>query len=455
VVGKIFLNYRRVDADAWADRLYERLTKQLPTAEIFMDIDGDIPLGLPWAQWLDSQVAACDLMLVLIGRSWVAEFEARSAPGERDFVRVEIESALARRIPVVPIFLGDAPAPKSASLPSAIRPLLDLQAIRLQRLSFDADAKALIDGVVRSIKLARGEAVEPARPGRAPVTPIDRAAEGRIKVDAKIVLGAPGGWLNPGAGKAEWFKDLDAGPEMVVVPAGEFMMGSPSSEERWAGYDGREEPQHKVTIAAPLAVGRFAVTFDEWDAAVATGGVTHKPGDQGWGRGRRPVVNVSWEDAKAYCAWLSKATGKTYRLLSEAEWEYCCRARTPTPFWWGSDISAAQANFDGNYTYGSGKKGDYRKQTVPVDTFEPNPWGLYQVHGNVWEWCEDVWHANYNGALLDGSVWRQGGDQSRRVVRGGSWGNVPQFLRSAGRNGFTTGNRSNSLGFRVGRTLTP
>jgi hypothetical protein len=152
-----FINYRCADADARADRVFERLKGRLPDADVLMDIDGNIPLGLPWAAWLDSQVAACDLMLVLIGRTWVAEFQARSGPRERDYVSVEIESALSRKVPVVPVFLGDAPVPPPASLPTCIRPLLELQAARLQRTSFETDTQVLIDGVVRSIKLARGE----------------------------------------------------------------------------------------------------------------------------------------------------------------------------------------------------------------------------------------------------------------------------------------------------------
>ncbi len=155
-MAKVFLNYRRSDAEAWADRLYERLNHQFSRGDVFMDIDGNIPLGYQWAAWLDSQVAACDLMLVLIGRSWATEFEVRAASGQPDYVLAEIESALARKIPVAPVFLGDAPVPLAAQLPASIRPLLALQATRLQRVSFEADAKALIEGVVRSIQLRRG-----------------------------------------------------------------------------------------------------------------------------------------------------------------------------------------------------------------------------------------------------------------------------------------------------------
>ncbi len=165
------------------------------------------------------------------------------------------------------------------------------------------------------------------------------------------------------------------------------------------------------------------------------------------------MVAINWDDAKAYAAWLAETAGKLYRLLSEAEREYVARAGTATAFWWGDAISTSQANYDGNYTFRGGAKGEYRKKTVPVDSFEPNPFGLYNVHGNVWEWCEDVWHDNYQGAPTDGSAWLQGGDASRRVVRGGSWNNNPQNLRAANRNRNTTDNRNNNLGFRVGRTL--
>ncbi len=254
------------------------------------------------------------------------------------------------------------------------------------------------------------------------------------------------------------FQDAPFAPEMIVVPPGRFMMGSPHGEERWDNYDGREEPMHKVTIDYRLAVSRFPVTFADWDMASKLGGPDYRPGDEDWGRGQRPVIKVSWDDAMAYCAWLQEKTGQHYRLLSEAEWEYVCRAGTDTPFWWGKEISTQQANYDGNYTYGDGDgdglRGEYRSKTLPVESFDPNPWGLHQVHGNVWEWCADAWHKNYNGAPDDGSVW-EGGDTSFRVVRGGSWSLIPQFLRSAFRFRVDSDYRNANVGFRVSRTLTP
>ncbi|MGH6814968.1 MAG: SUMF1/EgtB/PvdO family nonheme iron enzyme [Hyphomicrobiaceae bacterium] len=277
--------------------------------------------------------------------------------------------------------------------------------------------------------------------------------EGRILIDVPVVRNASGKWFKPGNGKTEWFKDHDHSPEMVVVPAGEFLMGSPKGElGRWQAED--PEP-HKVTISRPFAVSRFAITFAEWDAAVSKDkdGIKHMPGDNGWGRGLQPVINVSWDDiTKEYLPWLSRKTGRTYRLLSEAEWEYVARAGATTPFWWGSSISTAQANYNGNFTYGNGSKGEYRQRTLPVGSFEPNPWGLYQVHGNVREWCEDNWHDNYQGAPEDGSVW-QGGNTSLRVVRGGSWFDVPRVLRAAFRNGDLSDGRYAGVGFRVARTF--
>ena len=238
--------------------------------------------------------------------------------------------------------------------------------------------------------------------------------------------------------------------EMVVVPAGSYLMGSPSSEERRFDHEG---PVHRVTISEPFAVGVHEVTFDEWGACVSAGGCGgYRPDDQGWGRGRRPVINVSWEDAQRFVEWLREETGEPYRLLSEAEWEYVARAGTSTPFHTGRTISTSQANYDGNYTYGNGRKGEYRERTVPVGSFGANAFGLHDVHGNVWEWVQDCWNDSYRGAPSDGSAWERG-DCSRRVVRGGSWLSEPWYLRSADRFGFDSGSRGYKLGFRVARRL--
>ena len=222
---------------------------------------------------------------------------------------------------------------------------------------------------------------------------------------------------------------------MVVVPAGEFTMGSNE-------YDS-EKPPHRVTIKAPFAVGRFAVTFAEWDAA----GLAHKPGDQGWGRGRRPVIDVSWEDAQAYVSWLSQRTGKAYRLLSEAEWEYCCRAGTTTRYAFGDSITTATG------AVLRGRQRGAPSRQLEVGTFPPNAWGLYEMHGNVWEWCADNWHENYKGAPQDGSVWA-GGDVSLRVLRGGALDTTTQTSAALPPLGQVHSDRFNGfVGFRLARTL--
>ena len=252
------------------------------------------------------------------------------------------------------------------------------------------------------------------------------------------------------AGVGAVFRDCAECPEMVVVPSGSFMMGSPSSEEE---RDDDEGPVHRVRIPRPFAVGKHEVTFAEWDACVRGGGCGgYRPDDRGWGRGRRPVIEVIWNDAKSYVRWLIGKTGKPYRLLSESEWEYAARAGTRTPFHTGRTISTDQANYNGNYTYGSGRKGVYRKKTVPVGSFDANGFGLHDMRGNVWEWVEDCWNDSYAGAPSDGRAWKERCG-SYRVSRGGSWYNDPRYLRSANRNRVDTGNRNNDIGFRVARTL--
>ena len=244
-------------------------------------------------------------------------------------------------------------------------------------------------------------------------------------------------------------------PEIVAIPPGTFLMGSPIDEEDRKNNEG---PQHEVRIEQPFAIGKHTVTFAEWDAAVAAGAKLEKPGDQGWGRSDRPVINVSWEDVQAYLDWLNEKAGlagklEAWRLPSEAEWEYTCRAGTTTPFSFGETISTEQANYNGNHIYGVGKKGRYLRKSAPVGDYPPNAFGLHQMHGNVWEWCADPWHDTYDSAPTDGSVWKEGGDASRRVLRGGSWDSIPNWLRSALRNWFNTSSRNVSIGFRLARTL--
>ena len=234
------------------------------------------------------------------------------------------------------------------------------------------------------------------------------------------------------------------GPLMVTTPAGRFRMGCLSNDDDCRPA---ERPVHDVMIAAPFALSAFEVTFQEWDACVAAGGCGgHRPDDEVWGRGTRPM-EVSWDDAKEYVAWLSGETGPGYRLPSESEWEYAARAGTTTKYGWGDDVGSNRANCGGGC-------GDRFDGTAPVGSFAPNAWGLHDMHGNISEWVEDCWNQSYAGAPSDGSAWL-GGDCARRVLRGGSWYFFPRYLRAAFRFRLTAGDRYSYVGFRVARTLTP
>jgi len=282
------------------------------------------------------------------------------------------------------------------------------------------------------------------------------------------------------------FKECDTCPQMAVVPAGRFVMGETKGDVGYDATDGATPVE--VTIVKPFAVGTYAVTFDEWSACVAAGGCGgYSPHDYWFGRGTRPVINVSWHDAKSYVEWLSKRTGKTYRLPSESEREYFARAGTTTTFWWGSSITPDQANYHSWNSFAGGPTGEYRRRTVPVASFEPNPWGLYNVHGNVREWVEDCWNGSNLGNPGDGTARtatmcqvrrfidkahvfeacerpyqsigqdKKGGviiaGCSRRTARNGAWESGPSHLRSAHRASFEPTVRTHILGFRVVRDL--
>ena len=244
-------------------------------------------------------------------------------------------------------------------------------------------------------------------------------------------------------------EDLGKGVQLqlVVIPGGTFRMGSPTGEK---DRDSDEGPQHNVTIQ-PFLMGRYAVTQAQWEQVSALTKVKiDLEADPARFKGaNRPVERVSWYEAIEFCARLSKATGKEYRLPSEAEWEYACRAGTTTPFYFGETIATNLANYDGNYTYGQGTKGEYRQQTTEVGQFPPNAYGLYDMHGNVYEWCADHWHASYEGAPTDGTTWLSSDEGAYRLLRGGSWHDLPWYCRSAFRRRHLPDGRYYHLGFRV------
>jgi formylglycine-generating enzyme required for sulfatase activity len=210
------------------------------------------------------------------------------------------------------------------------------------------------------------------------------------------------------------------------MPPREFMMGSPEKEpERY--YD--EGPQHRVAFEDGFWLAETACTQQLWLLVMGDNPARFQ------GDNLNPVENITWEMAQKFISAVnSRSAGLNVRLPSEAEWEYACRAGTTTPFWFGEELTPDDANYNGTHPYNNGKKGEYREQTMPVKSFQPNLWGLYQMHGNVWEWCQDRWHDNYKGAPQDGSPWEEGGEENRAVCRGGSWFNYGRYLRSTCRN---------------------
>jgi formylglycine-generating enzyme required for sulfatase activity len=340
--------------------------------------------------------------------------------------------------------------PEVEDLPDDLQALTRRQAFPLTTRHWAKDVEELIGYLrqVRGLNHTRSAVEADQSPGPSPSTTRPAAMRQRAATTDICEVRHGDTWVKSKDAAAELppgtvFRDAADSPEMVVMPAGSFLMGSPESEPSRSDDEG---PQHKVTIARPFAVGRYAVTFDEWDRCVDAGGSQHQPCDFGWGRGIRPVIDVNWDDAQAYVAWLAEKTGKDYRLLSEAEWEYAARAGTTTAYPWADEPGTGHANLDGSGSEWSGS------QTSPVGRFAPNGFGLYDMIGNVLEWTQDCWNESYSGAPADGSPWEKG-DCGRRVVRGGSWYISLEIARAAYRNMNGPAIRDINLGFRLARTL--
>lgn len=387
---------------------------------------------------------------------------------------------------------ASAPAMQAAAVPPAQPPAVSLHEQRRQqehhaRASAEAEREARKEALRRRLRehlASEAQERERARLRASRPAPLAPAAEqvmnSRLAYAATAATPAPspatteaprpapqgGGAQAARARLRDRFLDGSSeGPELVVLAPGRFLMGS-TEEERQAALElgarkawlEREAPRHWVSIARPLALARHPVTVGQWRQFVL--GTRWKGGgDTSWAApgfmqdDEHPVVGVSWHDAQLYVRWLSARTGKRYRLPSEAEWEYACRAGSATPFAFGADIRPDQANYDTRFAWSGSAQGAPRRGTTPAGSYPPNAWGLCDMHGNVWEWVQDVMHDSYEGAPVDGSAWEAGGDQDRRVLRGGSWLYHPRYLRSAVRNGFAARLSNDKVGFRVAREV--
>jgi formylglycine-generating enzyme required for sulfatase activity len=404
-MNDIFLSYARTDM-AIASMLAKRLRRE--GWSVFMDIEA-IPVGERWDKAIEKELSAARAIVVL--------WSARSI--DRDIVLEEARRGLDKNI-LFPAFIEQVTFPMGFSR---------IQTASMVGWMGDEEHPGLtqlLHGLMQHLN-GDNQRHEPI-----PLGPLHPPFQN----------------LTATPGRCRTFRDQlrlgGEGPMMVTVPAGRFTMGwSQGEPPGWSSL----EPQHEVWVAYSFAMSAFAVTFEEYDRFVLEI-MRKKPQDEGWGRGKRPVINVSWEEALEYCAWLSERTGHIYRLPSEAEWEYACRAGTTTPFYFGERISTEQANFDGNFSWNGSPRGVNRSQTLPVGTFPPNAYGLYDMHGNVWEWCQDAWYEGYNGAPRDGTA-REDVLGLIRTVRGGSWQVGPDGLRASGRKGVANILRRDDIGFRV------
>jgi len=418
---KIFISYRRDDSADVTGRINDRLRTHFAKDEIFTDVD-NIPFGADFRSHIDEAVSQCQVLLAIIGRNWLTQKNARGGlrlHDQADFVRVEIESALRRKIPVIPLLVHGIEMPPVDALPESIQDLAFRNGVAIRR---DPDFHSDMDRLIAGVESLFGSDPK------------------RQKVAKAVAPQAVVQQIEPLTVFQDELKKGGKGPKMVVIPAGVFQMGRNNGASD-------EQPVHRVTIAKNFAVGQTAVTFTEYKRfAKAT--KRSLPDDEDWGRGRRPVINVNWNDAKAYAKWLSEQTGKRYRLLSEAEWEYAARAGSKTVYSFGNDAT----KLDEYAWYGYEKAG---KQSHPVAEKRPNQWKLYDMHGNVWEWTEDCWYKTYKSAPTNGEAWLNGpgAECDRRVVRGGSWYDVPSGLRSANRNRIDTSARSSNKGFRLAQDL--
>ncbi|MGC1309901.1 MAG: SUMF1/EgtB/PvdO family nonheme iron enzyme [Phormidesmis sp.] len=462
-MSRIFISYRRSDSISEAGRIYDYLYSHFGRDSIFKDVD-DIDAGDDFRDRVTEAVGQCQILLAVIGKTWLT---AQDAAGNRrldnpaDWVRLEIETALKRKIRVIPVLLDAVEIPAAQLLPEVLRPLAYRNAARVRH---DPDFRRDMDRVVGVIQRhftrlseATVTAPSPSKPPQVQ-TPIPVQQEPKCEFEVVTISKIERGFLGLAKlqvitrarkGEAEYRREsLGQGValDLVVIPGGAFQMGSPAGQG-----DDDEKPQHRVTVK-PFLMGRYQVTQAQWRVVAALPKAARDlNADPSKCKGSsRPVEYVSWDDAVEFCQRLSQRTGREYRLPSEAEWEYACRANTTTPFHFGETLTSELANYDANYTYGSGPKGKYRKETTNVGSFSANAFGLHDMHGNVYEWCLDHWHENYAGAPVDGSAWLSAdeGNESR-LLRGGSWNIYPGNCRSANRSWDARDNRYFSFGFRV------
>jgi formylglycine-generating enzyme required for sulfatase activity len=439
----IFIGYRRDDTADVAGRIYDAMALRFGKQRIFKDVDNIGP-GVDFGDYIKSVLPRCRVALVLIGPHWLDskdESGGRRIDDEHDWVRIEIETALATPgLLVVPVLVNGARMPRAEEVPESLKPLLRRNAAIIRRdPDFHDDVERLATALRASVNTGvldlskiGGKAAGPAPTAAPRKSNMPLLIGGAVAAIVLVAIGFGASRYLP-TQHADTVEEQDAEPAAEPVPQLQTFPAWPADAA--LPEDGTLPEMVRVPERS-FEVGRYEVTFAQWDACVAAGGCNgYRPGDEGWGRGNRPVINVSWNDAQAYVRWLSQRTGQRYRLLTLAEWEIAARAGTTTNFSWGDQDPVC----DQNARNGANFRACTDDRTRPVGSFQPNAFGLYDVHGNVSEWLEDC--------LESGSAC------SNRKVRGGSWYADPQYLRSASQSANDATIPGNNLGFRVARTL--
>jgi len=501
----LFVSYRRDDTASFAGRLYDRLVDHYDKSSVFIDVDS-CPIGVNFHDYLDESVKQCEVMLVLMGDDWLEAMDDqgnRRLDSESDFVRIEIELALKRGITIVPVRVGSTLMPKESDLPESIKefPKWNGQTVDDGKFFHD-NVNALISGLdslfqrvkekeAKQREVEEEQARQKAQRRADAIDTQNALDEEHQAKEQKLKRGAVNNQneamkddevsyaeksstqVNQNAipsakGKAEHYGNSGTTrnvmlsalillvaavvwigwmlyskppvPYMVAIPAGSFEMGDLSGDGR-----DNEKPVHTVNISKPFAMSVTEVTFAQYDAYVDST-EAQRPADEGWGRGNQPVINVSWNDAQGYIEWLNKQTEGNYRLPSEAEWEYAARAGTTTKYSWGDEIGVNNAN-----CVGCGSQWDF-SEAAPVGSFAANPFGLYDMHGNVCEMVQDIHIDNYSEAPDDGTAVVTGGDL--RSQRGGCWASLAWFVRGSARNSLNPDIRLNTFGFRLAQDIT-
>ncbi|MEY2688807.1 MAG: hypothetical protein RL375_3005 [Pseudomonadota bacterium] len=465
MAGKIFISYRRSET-AWAARaLFERLVRRFPE-RVFIDLEG-IELGSVFTEAIDRHLEGCHAMLALIGATWLTEIQDREAHGDEDYVRLELARSLARGIPIVPVLVDGAPMPRARDLPDDLKAVTRRNALPLVADTFEAQMGRL-EREVHKILAEAGDLPitadpfasvrlqpEPVRPDAGVAKPSASAAPAIVRPRAP--------WMNDEGtdqyGRWAEFKVDSVIQRLRWIEPGEFWMGSTEAERRrfaegWLTEQqvkewlDPEKPRHRVRLTQGYWLADTACTQALWQA------VTGDNPSSFTGDLQLPVENVSWNDiTQHFLPELNRRVPGLQALLpNEAQWEFACRAGTDTAYAFGETITPEQVNFNGNYPPPGGAKDLFREKSVPVKALAANAWGLYQMHGNVSEWCADGKRTYEAGTVSDPlGPQDQGADQ--RVLRGGSWNSYGWFCRSAYRNVDGPVERYGDIGFRFARGL--